>query len=332
MVGTHASALPAETLALADGAIDVIALGEYDYTVRDIVRRSGDLDQVAGVCYERGGKPFFTSPRGLIADLDALPFPSWEFIDIRDYFDAGRLYPYINIIGGRGCPYRCEFFFEDDTFTVNKERAAAICEGLASRGLRISWSVNARPDICDLDLFRLMKKRGCRQFLVGFESGDQGILDAIKKGITIEQSKEFVAVARRAGIEVHGCFVLGLPGETLETARKTITFAQDLKLDTLQFSAAVPLPGSEYFNFCKDQGLLKSKSWEDWLDGGEQGAVVDYPGLSIQTINRMVDCGLRSFYLRPAFVAKFLLNNRNLFDVYRKVRGGMNFLSYLVHS
>jgi radical SAM superfamily enzyme YgiQ (UPF0313 family) len=277
----------------------------------------------------------------------------------------------MNIIGGRGCPFRCifcqwpqlmfghayrfrsprhvvdeieydlkmfpllkygEFFFEDDTFTVNRERAAAICEEMARRGLKITWSVNARPDICDLELFRSMKKRGCRQFLVGFESGDQGILDTIKKGVKVEQSREFVALAHQAGIEVHGCFVLGLPGETLQTAQKTIDFALGLKLDTLQFSAAVPLPGSEYFDFCRDQGLLKSKSWEDWLDGGEQGAVVDYPGLSIQTINRMVDRGLRSFYLRPAFMAKFILKNRNIFDVYRKLRGGLNFFSYLAHS
>lgn len=371
MVGTHASALPEETLRTAAGAVDVIALGEYDLTVRDIVRRQSGLEGVPGVCLLKDGKAFFSPKRPLIEDLDSLPFPSWEFIDIRDYFDAGRLFPYMNIIGGRGCPFRCifcqwpqlmfghayrfrsprhvvdeieydlklfpllkygEFFFEDDTFTVNRQRAQAICEEIARRRLRITWSVNARPDICDLELFRLMKKHGCRQFLVGFESGDQGILDTIKKGVKVEQSREFVSVARRAGIEVHGCFVLGLPGETVQTARSTIDFALSLKLDTLQFSAAVPLPGSEYFDYCRDRGLLKSKSWDDWLDGGEQGAVVDYPGLSIQQINRMVDAGLRSFYLRPAFMAKFILKNRNLFDVYRKLRGGMNFLSYLMHA
>ncbi|HQJ15363.1 MAG TPA: radical SAM protein [Candidatus Omnitrophota bacterium] len=371
MVGTHASALPGDTLAAANGAVDLIALGEYDYTVRDIIRQGRAFESIPGVCFLRDGKPVHTARRPLIADLDSLPFPSWEFIDLRRYFDAGRLYPYINIIGGRGCPYRCifcqwpqlmfghayrfrsaghvvdeieydlrmfpmlkygEFFFEDDTFTVNKERALSICGQIARRGLKVTWSVNARPDICDLDLFRQMKISGCRQFLVGFESGDQEILDTIKKGVTIEQSRRFVDIAHQAGIEVHGCFVLGLPGETVGTAQKTIDFALSLKLDTIQFSAAVPLPGSEYFEFCRDRGLLKTKSWEDWLDGGEQGAVVDYPGLSIDAINRMVDRGLRAFYLRPEFVVKFLFKNRNIFDVYRKVRGGLNFLSYLIRS
>ena len=369
MVGTHASALPEETLSVARGSIDVIALGEFDETIKDIIENQNDLSRVTGICYLENGKPKLTPHRPFIQDLDALPFPAWEFLDIMKYFDAGRLYPHINIIGGRGCPFRCtfcqwpqlmfghqyrfrspqnivdeiehdlrlfpklkrgEFFFEDDTFTVNRIRALEICQEILRRGLKINWSVNARPDICNAELFAEMKKAGCRQFLVGFESGDQDILDNVKKSLKVAQALDFVRAAQKARIDIHGCFVLGLPGETRETAKKTIEFALGLGLDTLQFSAASPLPGSEYFDYCKSKGLLKAKAWEDWLDGGEQGAVVDYPDITIKEINALVDAGLKRFYLRPRFILKFLFDNKNIFDLYRKLRGGFNFFSYLI--
>ena len=371
MVGTHASALPEETLREAKGSIDVIALGEFDHTIRDIVEHWPDLSGVTGLCFLTGENAVFTAPRPFIQDLDALPFPAWEFLDITKYFDAGRLYPHIDIIGGRGCPYRCtfcqwpqlmfghryrfrspgsiadeiehdlrlfpklkygEFFFEDDTFTVNRSRAIRICDEILRRGLKIHWSVNARPDLCDSELFQAMKRAGCYKFLVGFESGDQQILDGIKKDLKLEKVKEFMALARQAKIGVHGCFVLGLPGETRETAKRTVDFALGLGLDTLQISAAMPLPGSEYYDYCKEKGLLRAKSWEDWLDGGEQGAVVDYPDITLREINALVDDGLKKFYLRPQFILKFLFHNVNLHDFFRKLRGGWNFLSYLFRS
>jgi anaerobic magnesium-protoporphyrin IX monomethyl ester cyclase len=369
MVGTHASALPEETLRQAGGAIDIIAIGEYDYTVDDIVKSYPALDKVKGIVFLDRGQVKRTPGRGLIEDLDSLPFPAWEFLDIMKYFDAGRLYPVIDIIGGRGCPYHCtfcqwpelmfghkyrfrsaknivdeieydlklfpklkygEFFFEDDTFTANKERAYLICEEISRRKLKITWSINARPDIYDEKLFKFMKKNGCREFLVGFESGVQEILDNIKKGLTLDKSREFVKVVKKTGLAIHGCFVFGLPGETLQTAQKTMDFALSLGVDTLQFAGAVPLPGTAYFNYCRDNGLLKTKSWDDWLTGGEQGAVVEYPNISVAEIQKLIDEGLKRFYLNPKFFFKFIFSTRNAYDAYRKIRGGCNFLSYLV--
>jgi radical SAM superfamily enzyme YgiQ (UPF0313 family) len=311
--------------------------------------------------------PVRSAPRPLIEDLDALPFPARASLPLMRYFDATRLYPYMDIIGGRGCPYQCtfcqwpqlmfghryrfrspqnivdeiehclrllpamkwgEFFFEDDTFTVNKERAYAICEEIRRRSLRITWSINSRPDIYDAALFRAMKQAGCREFLVGFESGDQAILEGVKKGYTLDQARAFMAEAKKAGIEVHGCFVLGLPGETRVSARRSIEFALSLGVDTLQFSAAVPLPGSEYYEYCKREGLLKAKTWDAWLQGGEQGAIVDYPGLAAREINALVDEGLRRFYMRPSYMAQFVFRARNHLDAYRKLRGAWNLLAY----
>ena len=222
-----------------------------------------------------------------------------------------------------------EFFFEDDTFTLLKPNAMAICEEILKRGLKITFSVNARTDTADKELFRIMKKAGCRELLVGFESGDQDILSRANKNETIDDARTFMELARDANIDVHGCFVLGLPGETKESMEKTIQFAIGLGLHTVQFSEAVPFPGTPYFDYCKEEGLLKAERWDEWLQQGEQSTVVSYPGLDKKAIHEAVDRGLKSFYFRHAYMVNFLFKSRSTSDLYRKFRGAGNFLSYL---
>jgi radical SAM superfamily enzyme YgiQ (UPF0313 family) len=183
-----------------------------------------------------------------------------------------------------------------------------------------------------MELFKKMKRAGCRELLVGFESGDQGQLERMNKRLTIEQSKEFTKAAREAGLDIAACFVMGLPGETKETMERTIEFALSQDFTTIQFSAAVPFPGTAYYNFCRERGSLKAESWEDWLDAGEQSTVVEYPGLSKQDIVYYTDLGLKKFYFRPGYMVKFLLNTRSPSDLYRKLRGFKNFMSYLLNS
>jgi radical SAM superfamily enzyme YgiQ (UPF0313 family) len=370
MVGPHVSSLPEETLINAAGAVDVICRGEYEYTVLDIVRcleNSHELSDVQGISYMVNGEVKNTPDRALIADLDELPFPAWRHLNIMKYFDGTRLYPYLDIISGRGCPFKCSFclwpqvmhgrryrlrspvnvvdemqydiehwpalkkgelFFEDDTFTVNKKRAVEICDEILRRRLKITWSVNARADIYDADLFKKMKQAGCRMLLAGFESGDQQLLDNMNKKLRLDQSVDFVKLAHQAGLAVHGCFVLGFPGETKESINRTIDFAMKLDIDSVQFSAAIPFPGTDYYQYCKEKGLIKARSWADWLDDGEQSTVMEYPGLSKQDIVGSVDKALRKFYLRPTYMIKFLLSTRSVSDLYRKMRGFRNFLSY----
>lgn len=370
MVGPHASALPDETLRIAEGAVDVICVGEYDYTVRDVVLSYDHLASVKGIWRIEDGVPAATDPRPLIEDLDALPFPAWHHLDIKDYFDGSKLYPYVDIFSGRGCPHRCsfclwpqvmhgrkvrvrapervvdemeydlrlcpdvgrsgEFFFEDDTFTLIKSNAAAICEEILRRGLKIRFSVNARADSADEDLFSLMKRAGCRELLVGFESGTDGVLDGMKKRGSVEDAHRFMELCRKVGLDVHGCFVLGFPGETEESMNRTIDFALELGLHTAQFSGATPFPGTEYFEYCKKEGLLTTERWDAWLDDGEQAAVVDCPGLSRTAIKEAVDRGLKRFYFRPSYMLEFLIRTKSKSDLYRKVRGAGNFFAYLL--
>jgi len=369
MVGPHVSCLPEETLLFAKGSIDVACIGEYDYTVKEVIEKFDNLEEVKGVAFYKNVRVIKNSPRPLIENLDELPFPAWGDLDLMKYFDGGKLYPYIDIISGRGCPNRCvfclwpqvmhgtryrfrtpdnvvdeieydirllprvlkggEFFFEDDTFTVNKPRAIEICEEMLRRKLKINFSVNARVDTADLEMFKIMKKAGCRELLVGFESGSQEILDNVNKNISLEQSYKFMELAKSVKLQVHGCFVMGLPGENEETARKSIDFALSLNCDTIQFSGAVPFPGTEFFALAKKEGWLKTQEWSRWLQEGEQKGLMSYPGFSEEQINHYVDLGLRKFYFRPLYMLKFLFSTQNSADLYRKVRGARNYLSYI---
>ncbi len=371
MVGAHVSAEPDDTLYKSEGCLDVAARGEYDYTLRDLAG-GRPLSEVEGVSYVTDGRVVHNPARPLIENLDELPFPAWHHIDPYDYPDAGKLYPFITLMGGRGCGGRCTFclfpqvmygqhyrarspervvdemaydlrlfpflkeiMFEDDTLTLRPHlpRLRAICEEILRRGIRIPWSANARADLRDIQTLRLMKRAGCRMLCVGFEFGNQQILNNVRKGIRLEHMREFAVLAREAGIRVHGCFMIGGPGETRETAYQTIAFARRLPIDTAQFSGVCVYPGTEYYDWVKENGYLVPQDWPQWVDENlEQRAIINLPQLSVDEINELVDQGLREFYLRPRQMWRMLRNIRSWADAKAKWHGLMGFADYFGRS
>lgn len=366
LIGAHASALPLGTMQMSR-KIDYIAKGEYDYTLRDIANGK-DPPNILGITYREGNEIIGNNDRPLIQDLDELPFPAWQHIDVHDYFDAGKLYPFITLISGRGCPNVCTFcvlpqvlygrkyrlrsaknvveeieydlelfsdlkevMFEDDTLTADKKRCEEICHQILDKSLnkRVSWSANARADLDDLELLKLMKESGCRMLVVGFEFGDQQVLENVEKRLTLEQMKRFSEMARQSGIKVHGCFMIGGPGETRESAEKTIKLARNLKPDTLQFSALVPYPGTKFYEWARENGYIKAKNWTDWIDEGEQSSVTEYPCLSREEIVELVDKGLYGgFYFRPSTWVHHLVTLNGFDDFKRKAKGALSLISY----
>jgi len=367
LVGPHVTAEPEDTLRLGGSAVDAVAVGEYDYTLRDLAG-GVSLADCAGLAWRDGERIVVNERRPLIEDLDALPYPAWKHIDIRDYRDAGKLFPFLTLLSGRGCHGRCTFcqlpqtmngrgyrarsvesvigeieydrtlfpdlrevMFEDDTMAMfaNRERLGRICEELIRRNWGLSWSANARVDLNDYEMLHLMKRAGCRMLCVGFEFGDQRILNAVKKGTTVDDMYRFAENTHRARIRVHGCFMFGGPGETIETARKTIELAKRLKIDTAQFSGLVAYPGTSYFLWAKENGYLIPTRWRDWVDQNyEQCATVRCPDLSQEQINALIDEGLRAFYLRPSQAWRMARNIRTWADLKAKLHGLQSFLQY----
>lgn len=373
MIGSHVSAEPADTLTRGRGYLDAVVRREYDFTLREIAD-TGKFAGVLGLSYEENGEIVHNADRPPIEDLDSLPFPAWQHIDLNDYHDAGKLFPFITLIGGRGCPAKCTFcqlpqvmyghryrtmsparildeieydlelfpdlkevMFEDDTLTLSThlDRLREICNGILERGInrRISWSCNARPDLVDKDVLKLMHESGARMFCCGFEFGNDEMLKRIKKGIGTEKMREFAKNASEAGIRVHGCFMIGGPGETRETALQTIRFAQELEIDTCQFTGVAAYPGTEYYEWAKRNDYLVAKDWTEWVDGNlEQRGVVDIPGLSMREIEDFVDLGLKSFYLRPKQMKTIVTNIRSWSDVRTKLHGLKSFVDYFGKS
>ena len=367
MIGPHVTAEPEDTLRLADGAVDAVAIAEYDYTVRDLADGAAVKD-CAGVAWMDGARYVCNPGRPYIENLDGLAFPAWKHIDIHDYRDFGKLFPFLTLISGRGCRAKCTFcqlpqvmnghsyrtrsvenvcdeieydmklfpnlkeiMFEDDTLTMrsSQDRLVELCEAMIRRNLGISWSANARVDVNDLDVLKLMKQSGCRWLCVGFEFGDQQVLNNVKKGATVAQMHRFAHHAHQAGIRVHGCFMFGGPGETVETARKTLELSRQLPIDTAQFTAVVAYPGTSYYKWAQENGYLKQTRWRDWVDENyEQRSTQELPGLTAEQVNAFIDEGLRRFYLRPGQMWRMLRNIQNLADLRAKLHGVRSFVDY----
>ncbi|MCJ7616579.1 MAG: B12-binding domain-containing radical SAM protein [Desulfobacterales bacterium] len=282
------------------------------------------------------------------ADLDKMPFVSKvykEHLNIKDYSLSQSLYPEVQIFTGRGCPNRCTFcswpvtlmgnkyrtrsvenivdefeyileelpevreiFIEDDTFTINKKLVSAFCEEIQRRKIDIAWSCNARADL-DYNTMKAMKDAGCRLIIVGYESGSDEILKTIKKGVGTEQMKVFTNDAKKAGLLVHGDFIIGLPGETKDTAAQTLKFIKELKPNLLQVAVATPLPGTEFYDWIKKNGFMLVDNLEKSIDeNGFQECIISYPDFTKEDIKISVDKALKEYYLSPSYIPVALSN------------------------
>jgi radical SAM superfamily enzyme YgiQ (UPF0313 family) len=369
MIGPHVSAEPEDTLTRAKPFLDAVARREYDYTLKELAqgRRFQDIEGIS--CF-KDSMIVHNPDRQFIQNLNDLPFPAWRHINPNDYYSPAKRKPFLTLITGRGCEGSCvfclfpqvmygrhyryrnpenildeieydirlfpnlkEIMFEDDTFTLVKysDRLEKICNGLIHRTLKVSWCCNARPEIQDISLLRLMKKAGCRMMCVGFESGDDVILRNLKKGISIDRMKNFAVLCRETGISVHGCFVIGAPGETQESVDKTIRFSTQLPIDTIQFSGLCAYPGTEFYNWCKENNYIVAKDWKEWVDDRkEQRAIIDYPRLSCSSMNKIVDRALYSFYLRPSYIFSQVMRPKSFHDIKARLKGLFQFGSYCI--
>jgi len=345
LVGTHPSACPEETLGYS-GAVDAVAIGEYDRIVAelaDALEQGRPIGDVRGLCHRDGEQLVFTEPMTPLKELDDIPYAATfikEHLDVHDYFFAASTYPSIQIFTGRGCPFRCNFcvypqtmhghafrarsaenvvgefeyiaqhfpdvkevVIEDDTFTANKKRVRDICQLLIERGInrRLKWLCNARVDL-DLDTMLLMKKAGCRTIIPGIESGSQQILDNIKKGTRVEQFYEYVANAKRAGLLIHACYMVGNEGETHETMQQTLELALKLNTDTAQFFPLIPYPGTEAYQWAKSHGYIQLDYDRYCQEDGTHNCVLSLPGLSAQEMVDFCNRARRVYYLRPRYI------------------------------
>ena len=347
LVGTHSSALPEESMA-PNAAVDVVARGEYDWTLCDLAERPNSLPEIPGISFRRDGRIVHNPDRAYAEDLDELPFVSSVYkkhLDITNYFYAHCRNPVISIFAGRGCPNRCfycvypqvmfgrsyrhrsvthvvdeleyirrefpevrEVLIDDDNFTADQEFVAQLCDEIVRRGLAVTWTCEARVDL-RYEIMLKMKQAGCRLLVAGFESGDQGVLDKINKGATLAQAEEFARNAKMAGLRVHGCFMVGNRGESHKTLSRTLDFALRLPLDTAQFFPLMVYPGTEAYRWAEKNNYIRADGFRQWLtDEGMHNCVLYTDKLSAPELVNFCDYARRRFYLRPRYLAYKMLD------------------------
>ena len=270
-------------------------------------------------------------------ELDALPFATQVYkrdLTIEKYNVPFLLHPYVAFYTSRGCPALCtfclwpqtlsghqwrvrssdnvarevrqalslfpqakEFFFDDDTFNIRKDRVLELCQRF--KPLKVRWSCTARVH-SDYETLKAMADAGARLLIVGFESGDDQILKNIKKGATVETARAFAKNCKKVGIRVHGDFIVGLPGETRETIERTIDFAKELDSETIQVSIAHAYPGTELHEQLSRKQIPLVGAMTD--DHGHQLPHIGYPQLSAQEMMASVNRFYDEYYFRPRVV------------------------------
>lgn len=329
-----------------------------------------DLKNIFGLSWRNENEVVHNAPRPMVDELDKIPFVSKaykEFLDAGDYRYALARHPMIQIWTSRGCPARCvfcsypqvftthafrarsaknvvdeiewirknlpeikEIFFEDDTFTIDIQRANAVCDEIISRGLKVIWSCNVRANVPE-ETLKKMKAAGCRILIVGYESGNQNVLNQTKKGIVLKQAEEFTRAAKKCSMKIFGCFMVGLPGDTKETIEETFQFAKKMSPDMVFFQQAVPFPGTEFYGWLKQNNYLRTEDYSKWLDkSGRLDTLFDYPNLSGEEILEIRDKLMLRYYLNPKHMFRTIIKNLHPHEITRVMKYAKDYFAYLL--
>jgi anaerobic magnesium-protoporphyrin IX monomethyl ester cyclase len=320
--------------------LDIAIWGEYESAIGEIVQN--DPGQVKGISYRKGDEIHRNEARLQLSELESFPLPARHLLNNNLYRSPDTNKPIAYILTGRGCPHRCifcginlsygqrlikrsvpsiiieleecyhrygitDFFFRSDTFTWDEEWVIELCKEIVDRKLKIRWGTNSRVDTINEKRIVWMKKAGCYVIGFGIESGNQAMLDKMKKKTTLQQARRAVALCSQFKIKSYLLFLLGLPWDTKESAVETIEFAKELDGDFADFNIAYPFPGTAFHDIAQRERLFEGS-----LTGFDYGKpIVKSHTLSTKELIDLRKRAIREFYLRPAYIVKSILNIRN---------------------
>lgn len=350
--GVHPTVLPDETL--SNDMVDAVVRDEGEETAVELLSGK-DWAQIAGLSYREGSGVVHNPDRALIPDLDSIPPPAYHLLPMARYRPAVGSYrrlPAMSLFATRGCPGHCTFCytgfrgkvrkrsagsildeigllqrtygvrevaFYDDTFSAFKNEVTEFCDRIVAEKIDLTWSCFTRVDHVNERLLRKMKKAGCHLILFGVESADEGILRTIDKRVRLDQVQTAVRIAREIGISTRASFMLGNPGETVETAKKTIDYALRLDPDQVQFNITTVYPGTRMYDWAKENGYL--------LEGAAYTNVSDInmrlPSIAAEELLRLYREAHRRFYLRPAVVWRRIQGVRSAEQLRQEISGGL---------
>lgn len=358
--GPHFTSLPERTMKEKCFDFGVIGEGEETFLefINHIEKKKKDYSKIKSLVWWKNKKLIINPRRDFIKDLDKLPYPARElFPDQKNYTPMPGGYkrlPFGHMVTSRGCPYRCTFCdrsvfgnmfrarspekvvdeieflikkykvkevkFYDDLFTKDKERVVNICNEILKRKLDITWSCSARVDSVNFELLKIMKKAGCWQIDYGVESGNQEVLNKMRKGITLKQSEQAVWWAKRIGMKARAFIIIGMPGETKKSIRDTINFVKKLQLDVVAFYAVMIYPGNELYDIVKSEGRLLHEDFTQFsslIDVKDSKLHYVPEGLTEEYIRKSISRAYKEFYLRPNYILRQVLSIKSFTDIKR---------------
>lgn len=361
--GPHVSAIPEDSL--KNDCFDVGVIGEGEqtlYLLLDGLKKGKftNLDSIDGITFRKNRKVIVKPKKTIIQNLDGLPFPARDLLpDIKVYKPTPascKKFPLGSIITSRGCPFNCtycdravfgnkvrarspenivkeiehmiehqkikEFKIWDDIFNINTDRLIKFCKLLIKKKIQLPWTCIGRLNFIDEKQVYWMKKAGCWQISVGIESGNDNILKKIKKSLTTKVIKEKIRIISKGGIKIRGFFMMGLPGENKDTVLDTIEFAKSLPLDTVSFCIFTPFPNTEIYAECN----VKIPSWDLLRQNDVDNLVFVPEGLSKKEMKELYNKAYKSFYLRPKYILKKLLEIRNWYTLKSYMLGAKSML------
>ena len=289
-----------------DNGADIVILGEGEITLLETLKaldKNESLDSIKGICFTKGGDIVNNGRREVLRNLDFLPQPAWDLVDVESYKAAwtSKHHPFaLNIATTRGCPYKCNwcakpiygnrynsrspqrvveeiqflsdkhgvtnFWMCDDIFGLKPNWVQKFDENLLENNLKISFKIQSRADLLlkENNIDSLVSS-GLKEVWIGAESGSQGILDAMDKGTTIKQIEDSTKLLQQKDVRVAFFIQYGYSGETKEDIDKTITLIKRCKPDDIGISVSYPLPGTKFYEAVKNQ-LKEKKNWTDSND------------------------------------------------------------------
>jgi radical SAM superfamily enzyme YgiQ (UPF0313 family) len=357
--GTHPTIYPKE-LASQPG-IDSVVFGEGEITFCELIcalSEGKSLEGIKGVGFCKNGKVVLNPSREFIQDLDSLPFPDRDLLPYKKYYNLlGKGNEIMtSLLTSRGCPHNCifctkkdgrlcrvrspenvveeieycvkkgitDFDIIDDTLSINRKRVMAISDMIIAKGLKITMDVRARVDQVDQEMLNRIARAGCNRIRFGVESGNAGVLENLKKDITLDQVRAAFKMAKKAGIVTFAYFMLGSPGETEKEISESIRLAKQINPDYVQFLITTPFPATELYSLGLENGVLTSDYWKEFSTHPTGNFIPQWwtEKFSHKELEEWQKKAHLSFYYRPGYVLKQLFKVKSFKELTRKARAG----------
>jgi radical SAM superfamily enzyme YgiQ (UPF0313 family) len=341
---------------MSHAAIDYMLIGPATKTLPELTRRitkNESLDGLPGVGWRKNGQVVITMPETFREDFDDLPFPARHLLPNHKYHAVmSKRTPYTIMVTSKGCNAQCTFChiheipysaqtpertvaeieecvtkhgiremdIFDPSFTMDRRRVMAICHLIIQKGFDIHWACRARVDQVDEELLQAMAKAGCKRILYGIEHGEKEKLDMMKKGVAQDRIQTVIDLTKKAGIIPIGFFMLGVPGETVQSMKKTLRYARKLNLGYAQFHRTVGKPKTALAKHVTSH--LGYDYWEEYIRGNvlEQRMPSPWTSLSDETIQQFTKYAYWAYYFRPHYLLKLIVGIKSFDEFKRYVR------------